>query len=203
MELQGIDILLSTLRWILGLSIGSAAAIIVAVCMRLMFRQHGVAVIWPIDFLRSLPLFGLVPLVQYHFSIQEPGKLLLICWAVFFPVFFAVDRALNEVVVDDDLFFRAMKASRWLRLRLDWTPRIRRGAVFGIQVGIGLAWITVVAAESIGTPNYGFWAGGLGTNLWRAFETNQVQLGIEDLFVFGALGALSSWLWRRATRALT
>src|SRR5262249_31172803 len=140
-------------------------------------------------------ILGLLPLVQFAFGVSEIGKILLITFAATFPVYFSVQYALAARTVDQKMFFDGLRLSPNARWRLDLWPRLRRGVIYGVEISIGLAWITVVAAESIGTLNQGFWAGGLGAKLFMAFDVNHVSYGVFALGLFGVLGLTTGYLW--------
>jgi sulfonate transport system permease protein len=151
--------------------------------------------------LRALPILGLLPLVQYAFGINELGKVLLISVAALFPVYFASLNALRGRTLDEQIFFTALRTPVWQQVQLDLWPRLRRGLIQGVEVSIGLAWITVVAAESIGTFNTGFWSGGLGHKLFTAFDVNNVGAGLVALGLFGLLGLSSGYGWSLLKRS--
>jgi sulfonate transport system permease protein len=194
------DIVISILRWLSGLLLGSGCGALLAIIAVMAARWAA-----PLDIslhaLRALPILGLLPLMQYVFGIGEIGKIILISVAALFPVYFSSLNALKSRTVDENIFFIALDTSFPDQMKLDLWPRLRRGLIQGIEVSIGLAWITVVAAESIGTYNSGFWSGGLGHKLFTAFDVNNVRAGLIALGIFGLLGLVSGYAWSRLKRA--
>lgn len=189
------DVELSCLRWLLGFCVGGIFGFLLAALGRLgHVDSRGLAHI--LNFLRAIPILGLVPVVQMV-SIDELGKIGLIAWGVMFPVWLSVRAADARSLEDAEL--------RLLGARLDavqvhraiiW-PRLFGGLIQGLEIGVGIGWLCVVAAELIGTYSTGFWAGGLGYRLTVNYQSNSWSGVFLILGVFGTLGLATAWIWKR------
>ena len=188
------DVLLSILRWFLGLSSGCLLGLLFAIIGN--FRYIKRASKFTNDFLRAIPIIGLIPVVQMNIGINEFGKIGLISWAVLFPVWITVRNALNDEFNNTRLLLLASNKSRTKFFRFYTLPKLFGGFLEGIELAIGIAWLAVVAGEWIGTYTLGFWSGGLGYRLTIGYELNNWPMVHLSLLVFGVLGFLSAYIWR-------
>jgi len=189
------DLLLSFLRWGIGLAIGTTLGVILALIAQIKpISNRLINVI--IDFLRAIPIIGLIPLIQINFGVNEFGKIGLISWAVSFPVWISINAALKKRYLDLELIFKGINLSKRDYLVHYVLTRAREGLVTGVELSIGVAWLSVVAAEWIGTYTVGFWSGGLGYKLLLGYELNNWLMLHLNLLVFGLLGFSSSIIWR-------
>jgi sulfonate transport system permease protein len=195
------DVIVTIWRWAAGVSIGSVIALAIAI----LTGQFPVALAWVrgfAGFLRCLPILALVPLVAKVLGIGEHAKILLIAWACFFPVFLSTVGSIGQKIPDLELRIAVRNLPRgqvWLRYEL---PRMLKGFVSGVETAIGIGWLTVVAAETLGTLSYGPFRGGLGSAVFVAFANSDYKLGLTCLAVFGVLGFFTSLLWRPLARGV-
>jgi len=202
MELLEIhDVLVSIWRWTAGLIAGSLAGL----CLALVASFIGLIrepLMTAAGFLRALPILALVPLIQWSLGIGEWQKVLLICWACFFPVFVSTIRSAGRRFPDLELRIRSVKMTTFQRFKHYDAPRILFGFISGVEISIGIGWLTVVAAETIGTFNNGAFRGGLGQAVFVAFENGNFGVGLLCLGIFGTLGSASVLLWAQASAGL-
>lgn len=197
------DVFLTFLRWCTGLTIGTLFGLIVALLEALVTRKahrkprsSNWVITALLDFLRALPIIALVPIVQM-LSINERWKIGLISWAVMFPVWLAIRQARIKQMIDTEL---VLSASRMKPINIFWIyqfPKALGGLLRGVEISIGVAWISVVAAEWVGTFSRGFWAGGLGYKIMRAHDANSWAGMLACLSLFGILGSATAWIWRK------
>lgn len=197
------DVLLTSLRWVSGLGFGAMIGLLIAFGEkphRLQEKRAGARtgflLTTILDFLRAIPIIALVPVIQ-TIGINEFWKIGLIAWAVMFPVWIAVRQARLTRFVDAEiaLIGRGLNTDQ-----IFWSyrfPKALGGFLRGIDVSIGIAWISVVAAEWIGTYSPGFWAGGLGYKVVKAHEANNWSSMLLCLGFFGLMGTATAWLWRK------
>lgn len=189
------DIDLSVLRWLFGLSLGTIAALFLTGLSRTRnFERARFSQL--LDFFRAIPIIGLVPLIQMHIGVREYGKICLIAWGVMFPVWLTIRAATSRVLSESELMLKGARASRNTIRRILLWPRLLGGIIVGVEIGIGVAWLCVVAAEWIGTYTQGFWSGGLGYRLVVSYENNDWRRLYLALFTFGLLGIGSSYAWK-------
>jgi len=195
------DVLLTTLRWSGGVVLAAIAALILSVVeasVRGALRYAGlraspVTVI--LNFLRALPVIALVPLVQL-IGVDEWWKFGLIAWAAAFPTWVKIRQAWLQQMIDTELALKASGLRRIDIFRSYDLPKAVAGLLEGIEISIGIAWISTVAAEWIGTFSTGFWAGGLGYKVQIAHDANDWGAMLACLGLFGMLGIFSTFLWR-------
>lgn len=197
------DVLITVLRWLAGISVATLVGFLASTAGA-RWRptstpfgqpQASPAALSLVDFLRSLPVIALVPLVQLM-GVDEGYKIGLIAWAATFPILIAVRQALSRPMVDAELMISGAGLGAWQTFRLYALPKALTGLIAGVEVSIGVAWIAVVAAEWLGNYSAGFWSGGLGVRVVAAHDANSWAGVLACLGVFGLLGTGSSFLWR-------
>ncbi len=197
MEVTATDIGLSSLRWFIGLLIGSSVGIIFGlISYSLKSTSKVVNILF--NFFRSIPIIGLMPVIQMCLGVSEIGKIGLIAWGVMFPVWLSVQSAITKRLPELELVLKANNLSKRELLIIYIIPKVTGGIMLGIQVGIGIGWLCVVAAELIGTFSQGFWAGGLGYKLYIAHQSNNWYMVLTSLGLFGVMGTISSTLWKKS-----
>lgn len=191
------DIMLSTFRWAIGLFLGTILGSLLA----LMLAKLSLIVNF-FNFLRAVPILGLVPVFQYYLGVNEYSKIGLISWAVCFPVAFTMYNSLQPLSEDLRTFLANVNHNGLLYWRYIILPRFELAFIRAVQVSIGIAWLVVVAAEMIGTYSSGFWSGGLGFKLFLAYEANRPEVMFLILSIFGILGIISSSGWEYFSRKI-
>jgi NitT/TauT family transport system permease protein len=179
------NLLLTFLRIMAGFLVASAAGIAVGIAMgmsRLIARivDPWIAALYP------LPKISLIPLLIIWLGTGEVYKIVISAITAFFPVAISTFASIRQV--DGGL----IKAARDLGAS---TPQIQRKVVIpaalpgifsGLQLGMGVTIILVVAAEMIGGSSNG----GMGDLLIHAgqvMETEKVFACLIVLAVFGAV----------------
>jgi len=197
------DVALTCLRWLIGIAAGTMLGVGVAVAegavatrRRRGWRLLAICIRSALDFLRSIPILAIVPMV-IMLGVKERWKIGLIGWAVSFPIWISIRHARTLEMIDAELALAASGLSRTGVFRTYTFPKLLIGLLHGIETAIGIAWISVVAAESFGTFTKGFWAGGLGHKAIQAYEANNWSGLLLCLVLFGTLGLGSALLWRR------
>jgi sulfonate transport system permease protein len=193
-ELNYIDTLLSFLRWSIGLSIGCFIGLVMALIGSYKPSSFILKIIN--DFLRAIPIIGLVPVIQMNIGINEYGKIGLIAWAVIFPVWITVRNAIEKNLENSLLVLKAANISKYHLFKYFTFPKILGGFLRGIELAVGIAWLAVVAAEWVGTYTMGFWSGGLGYKMLIGYELNDWLTVHISLLLFGILGLITAYIWR-------
>ena len=196
------DVLLTTLRWAFGVSLGCVGGLALA-CIERRIGVIGVITRPLGNFLRAVPVIALVPIVLVGLGAAEKGKILLIAWAVVFPVWIAVRQALATRLVDVEVLLAAAQRNTTEILWVYTLPRAALGTVRGLEISLGIGWIVTVAAEWLGTYSKGFWAGGLGYRLLNAQNANDWAAMFVIIFVFGILGWISSAAFSHALKRVS
>jgi taurine transport system permease protein len=149
-----------------------------------------------IDFLRNLPPLAYFSLLVIWFGIDETPKVTLLFLAAFPPIVIATAAAVRNVPEERLNAVRMLGANRWQTVRHVTVPSILPEVMTGIRVALGIAFTTVVAAETInGLPGIG----GMVSDAQRYNATEVVLLGI---IVIGLCGLAIDLLIRGIDRVL-
>jgi ABC-type nitrate/sulfonate/bicarbonate transport system permease component len=135
--------------------------------------------------LRSIPSIGLLPLAILFFGLDEMSKYFLVFWGVFFPVW--VNSHLGVLGVEQRYIWaaRSLGAKEWRLMREVVIPAALPLIIAGMRVGIGLAFLNLVAAEMSGA------SAGLGYRVSASHLVFRSDKMIAALVALGILGALA------------
>lgn len=191
-----IDIQASLEEFAIGYALALVTALVASAIFVLVPIVH--RALWnEIELLRFVIPFSWIPLAVLWFSTSMTGKIFVVWYAVFFTVILSAYDGLASV---DALY---LKAGRMLRLPL-WRQMIQirlRAALprllSGAMVGVGVGWISVIAAEYVGSEN------GLGVFITNAQQTLDTKSVIAAMVVIGVIGALLSLLARVVSTRLS
>lgn len=190
-------LLVSLRRAALGLVVGTAFAVVLGAIAGL--SKTGDAIVDPpLQMLRTLPLFGLIPLFILWFGIGETPKVLLVALGVVIPLYLNLVAALRGI--DPELFEVAdtLRLTRAERFKHIIIPGALPGALVGFRQSLGVAWLALVVAEQV---NAGSGLGYLINNARDFLQTDVVVVGLLTYAVLGLLtDALVRVLERRALR---
>jgi sulfonate transport system permease protein len=179
----------------LGFAIGGAIGMVLAVIAGLS-RIGEDAIDPPMQMLRTLPHFGLIPLFILWFGIGEQPKITLIAMGVAFPLY------LNTFAGIRGIDRRIIEAAR--SMNLTWIQRVRHvilpGALpqtlTGLRQSLGIAWLSLIVAETISANS------GLGYMINNARDFLQTDVIVVGLAVYSLLGlgtdAIVRYLERKA-----
>lgn len=133
-----------------------------------------------------IPSLAWVPLLLLWCGIGDTATIIVVVYASGFPLLYNVWRGVKAV---NPLWFRAarvMGAGRWAMFVKVIIPGAMPYIVTGARLGFGRAWIGVVGAELLASPQYG-----LGEVIFNAGEFLQSSVMFSAIIVIGALGMLS------------
>ncbi|MBA2891349.1 ABC transporter permease [Nonomuraea soli] len=188
-------LLVSLGRILLGSLYGIAAGIVVGLALGLVpaFR----AVFGPlVTFVRTLPPLAYFSLLIIWLGIDEPPKIALLFVAAMPPVAVATAEAVRGVHEDYLNAARSLGVSPWGLPFLVVLPSALPEVLVGVRVAVGVAYTTVVAAETVnGVP-------GIGGMIRDAQRYNQTDVVVMGLLVIGASGLAIDLLLIRLQRLL-
>lgn len=168
---------------------GVVLAVMVAVPLGLLIgeRRRFERYLFPsLEFLRPIPPIAWVPLVLVIFPTVRSGVLYVVFLGAFFPMLINTVRGVKSI---DDEYSRAAEslgANDRQTLRHVVLPAALPSILTGVTIGVGLGWVTVVAAEMI-TGQYG-----LGHVVFQAYRLVDVQSVVVGMIAVGFLGAVST-----------
>jgi sulfonate transport system permease protein len=188
-------------RVVCGFAIGAVAAIALALAAGLSrFGEN--AIDPPMQMLRALPFYGLIPLFILWFGIGETPKVALVALGVAFPLYlntFAGIRGVDGKLVEAG---RALRLSRTALIRHVILPGALSQTLVGLRQSLGVAWLALIVAEQVNADS------GLGWMINDAREFMRTDVIVVGLVVYSALGLITDALvrlierralaWRRA-----
>ena len=189
------DTVASTVRVLVAW--GLAAVIGIPLGLLIGWKKAFSNLVFPtLELLRPIPPIAWIP-AGILFIPSTEGSVVLICFVgAFFPI---VLNTMNGVRRIDQTYFRAAKC---LGARPGEVFRdiVVRGAmpsvVVGLAIGMGIAWMALVAAEMIAGQH------GLGYMMWQAYSLAQYPLIIVGMIAVGIIGAAMSACIRLLGRKL-
>jgi len=190
--LQG-AMLVSLQRMAVGFAFGAVAAIALALVAGLS-RLGENAVDSLLQILRTLPLFGLIPVFIVWFGIGELPKIILIALGAAIPLY------LNTFAGIRGVDARLAEAGQTLGLRR--TEMIRHvilpgalpQALVGLRQSLGVAWLALVVAEQVNAN------AGIGFIISQATQFLRNDVILVALLVYAVLGLLTDALVRLLER---
>jgi len=186
--LQG-ALLVSLERVAVGFSIGATVGLLLAVTAGLS-RVGETAVDPLLQMLRTLPLFGLIPVFIVWFGIGEFPKILLIAIGAAIPLYLNAFAGIRNVDAKLGELARVLHLSRRELITHIVLPGAMPQILTGLRQSLGVAWLALVVAEQINTN------AGLGFIISQATQFLRNDVIIVALLVYCVLGLLTDWLVR-------
>lgn len=150
-----------------------------------------------ITFLGQLPPLAYFSLLIIWFGIDEAPKLLLLIIAAFPPVVVATVSGLKGISADYINAARTLGCSKISLVSNILIPAALPEIFTGIRLGIGVAYTSVVAAETVnGIP-------GIGGIIRDAQRYNQTDVVLLGLFVLGISGLFLEFILENVQKVVT
>ena len=191
-SLQG-ALVISTQRFAVGFFFGAVVALMLATTAGL--SRIGEAAIDPlVQGLRTIPLFGLIPVFLVMFGIGDLPKILLVALAASVPLYLNTYAGIRSI--DGKLFElgRVLGLTRGELLRNVVIPGALPQALVGLRQSLGAAWLALVVAEQINANS------GLGFMIIQASTFLRNDIIFVVLLVYTILGLITDWIVRRMER---
>ena len=180
-------------RVLYGFVLGAAAGLVLALLAGLS-RVGEDAVDPPMQMLRTLPHFGLIPLFIVWMGIGEAPKIALIALGVAFPLYLNTFAGIRSV---DRKFLEAahtLNLTRRQRLRHVIVPGALPQTLVGLRQSLGVAWLSLIVAETVSADS------GLGYLINDAREFLKTDVIVVGLAVYSLLGLLTDTFVRLIER---
>ncbi len=178
-------LLASLERVLLGFAIAAVVAVPLGLWMGYSKRME--VVVDPlVEAIRPIPPLAWLPLAVLWFGIGLFSSAFLIFLGVFFPVLLSTVSGVKSVdptLVDAARTLGAGPRSIVRRVML---PGAMPSAVTGLRIGMGIGWMTLVAAEMTGVKS-GY---GLGYLVMTSRDLARFDLLLADMVVIGVVGFL-------------
>ncbi len=180
-------------RMAVGFALGATCAVTLAVLSGL--SRVGEDLVDPLmQMLRTLPLFGLVPVFIVWFGIGQLPMLLLIALGAAIPLYLNTFAGIRSVDAKLGELGQVLGLKRRELIRHIVLPGALREVLVGLRQSLGVAWLSLVVAEQLNTN------AGLGFMINQATQFLQNDMMFVALLVYTILGLLTDWLVRLLER---
>nr|WP_144390028.1 ABC transporter permease [Marinactinospora thermotolerans] len=180
----GAAIGVSLRRVVAGFAIGAGAGVGLALLAGLS-RWGENLVDPPLQMLRTLPIFGLIPLFILWFGIGETPKVTLIALAVAIPLYVNTLAGVQGVDARFGELAAVLRLPRAGVIGHVVVPGALPGLLVGLRLGLGSAWLALIVAEQINAD------AGLGFMINSAREFLRTDIVVLGLLVYSLLGLLT------------
>jgi sulfonate transport system permease protein len=188
------DALLVSLRRVaIGVIIGVALAVVLGAIAGLS-SWGDVLVDPPMQMVKAVPLYGIVPLFIIWFGIGEAPKVILIALGVLVPLYLSLSAALRDVPSGLKDVATTLRLSRWDRARRLIIPAALPGTLVGLRLSLAVAWLVLIVSETINADR------GIGFIINNARNFLQTDVVVVGLLTYAFLGVLTDFLVRLLER---
>jgi sulfonate transport system permease protein len=190
--LQG-AMLVSLQRVAIGFTLGAAAGVLLALIAGL--SRLGENSVDPLmQMLRTLPLFGLIPVFIVWFGIGELPKVTLIALGAAIPLYLNTFAGIRSVDARLAEVGQVLRLRRGEMIRHIILPGALPQVLVGLRQSLGVAWLALVVAEQLNTN------AGLGFIISQATQFLRNDMIFVALAVYCVLGLLTDALVRLVER---
>lgn len=180
-------------RAVLGFLAGAGVGLALALLAGLSRAGEGV-VDPPLQMLRALPLFGLIPLLILWFGIGETPKVILVAFGVLFPIYLNTYAGIRGVDAKLAEVGKVLQLGRAALIRHIVLPGALPQTLVGLRQSLGVAWLALIVAEQINASK------GLGFMINDAREFLRIDIVVLGLLMYAALGLATDALVRLLER---
>jgi sulfonate transport system permease protein len=187
-------ILVSMVRVLEGFAMAALLGTILGVAIGLSRTMDRVTDL-VLQVLKPIPPIAWIPLAIIWFGIGEPSKIYIIFLGAFFPIIVNVIDGIRHI---DNKLIEVAKILEVPRKRLIWRliiPATLAPMMTGLRVGLGVAWMCVVAAELIAASE------GIGYLIMDARQLSQPEVVLAGMITIGVIGKwmdnLLKWLEKK------
>jgi sulfonate transport system permease protein len=182
-------LLASLERVAVGFALGATVALLLAVIAGL--SRVGEDAVDPLmQMVRTLPLFGLIPVFIVWFGIGQFPKLLLIALGAAIPLYLNTFAGIRSVDGKLGELGQVLGLNRRELIRHIVLPGALPQTLVGLRQSLGVAWLSLVVAEQLNTN------AGLGFMISQATQFLQNDVIFVALAMYTILGLLTDWLVR-------
>lgn len=147
-----------------------------------------------VEVLRPIPPLAWIPFAIYFFG-DPLDAVFVVFLAAFFPLYLSTlsgVKSVDPILVDAARTLGARRLSLFAKVVV---PAALNPMVTGMRIGIGIAWMSIVAAEMVGVRG-----GGLGVYLWAMAEVGRFDSVFAGMGVIGLIGLVLTGGIERARR---
>ncbi len=177
------NILVSLIRVLEGFFLALITAFIIGVNVAI-FPKFEIFTDLVIQIVRPIPPIAWIPLAILWFGIGQGSKIFIIFLGAFFPVFINTVDGIKNI---DSKYFElcaTYEVSKLELIRKVVIPGALPSITTGIRLGLGNAWVCVVAAEMIGATS------GVGYMLSNGRSLSRPDIVILGMLIVGIFGKI-------------
>lgn len=140
------------------------------------FRTYTVVNIWGIRYSNTI------------LDNVQLGMLFILFWGAFFPILLNTVQGVmgvRSIYIESALTLGARRGQTFTKVVL---PAAVPSIMTGLRVGLGIAWMVIIAAEMLPGSD-----SGIGYLIMYAYELAEMDVLIAGMILIGALGASLSW----------
>ncbi|MCQ8186998.1 ABC transporter permease subunit [Streptomyces rugosispiralis] len=186
-------ILTSLRRIAQGFALGAATGLVLGFVVG-MSKPAELLLDRSLQMVRTIPHLALVPLMIAWFGIGEEPKILLVALGTFFPIYLNTVTGIRGVDPKLLQLGRSYGLGRWSLIRDIAVPGAMPTILAGIRYSLGVAWMTLVIAETISADDG---IGYLAQDARQMLRTDQIVLAIVLYALAGLLADLLTRLIER------
>jgi sulfonate transport system permease protein len=188
------DALLISLRRVaIGVVIGVVLAVVLGAIAGL--SAWGDALLDPpMQMVKAIPLYGIVPLFIIWFGIGETPKVILIALGVMIPLYLSLSAALRDIPPGLKDVATTLRLSRFERARRLIIPAALPGTLVGLRLSLAVAWLVLIVSETINADR------GIGFIINNARNFLQTDVVVVGLLTYAVLGVFTDYLVRLLER---
>ncbi len=180
-------------RVAIGFAVGGAIGLLLALVAGL--SRIGENAVDPLmQMLRTLPLFGLIPVFILWFGIGEGPKIILIAIGAAIPLYLNAFAGIRNVDAKLGELAQVLHLSRRELITQIVLPGAMPQILVGLRQSLGVAWLALVVAEQVNAN------AGLGFMISQAAQFLRNDVIIVALLIYCALGLITDWLVRMLER---
>ena len=177
------DIAISLIRVLEGFFAGLAIAFVIGIAAALS-RKVEIFTDFCLQILRPIPPIAWIPLAILWFGIGETSKVFIIFIGAFFPIFVNIVDGIQAIDKKYYELAAVYEVPKWQFIRHVIIPGALPAIMTGIRVGMGNAWVCVVAAEMIGATQ------GVGFMLTDGRSMSRPDVVILGMLLVGIVGKI-------------
>lgn len=135
-----------------------------------------------VELVRPIPPLAWIPFAIYFFG-DPLDTVFIVLVAAFFPVFLSTVagvKAVDQTLIDAARTLGARRVQLFVKVVL---PAALSHIVTGMRIGLGIAWMSIVAAEMVGVKG-----GGLGVYIWAMAEVGRFDSVFAGMALIGLIG---------------
>ncbi len=143
-----------------------------------------------------VPRIAMLPLVLVAFSINDPARIFMVAFSVFFIAFFSALSGAEQVRLTHLDVARAFGAGRWRTIARVVLPGAMPSIISGLQVAMGFALIVIVGTEFLAADQ------GLGARIWTSYQVFDFPAMYAGIVAVTVLGVVLNYLILGSKRIL-